>query len=303
MRPSRRLPLGLLGLLFLAACVPASAPRSAAPPGVSALPHYRAYASADALASALRHGAPGAARFSAHRGGHGEGYPENALETFAHTLHHAPALLETDVHLTRDSVLVLLHDETLDRTTTGTGRLDAHTLADIRALYLRDDAGHVTPMRVPTLDEALAWAEGRAVYTLDVKQDVPPAVLVRAIRRAGAEGRALVITYTAGELAAYLRLAPDLVYSVPAATPAELEAVLAVPGFRPNRAIGFVGVGEVPAGMVEKLHALGMQAMVGVFGEEEKALRQGDASVAARYYRAGIDVIATGAVAEAAALD
>src|SRR5690554_173485 len=53
---------------------------------------------------------------SAHRGGVSKGFPENALETFAHTASKMPAIIECDIRLTRDSVLVLLHDETIERT-------------------------------------------------------------------------------------------------------------------------------------------------------------------------------------------
>lgn len=295
----RPLLLSLWLLLALTAC---SAPRPAVAPAEPG-PHFVAFETADALAAYLRHGHPNGPLLSAHRGGHGGIYPENAVETFAFVKRVAPALIETDVRLTRDSVLVLLHDETLDRTTTGTGRLDAHALADVRRLRLRDDAGRVTPFGVPTLAEALAWAEGRVVYTLDVKRDVPPEVLVRAIRAAGAENRVVVITYTSEEVAAYLRLAPDLNLSIPATSAEELEAVLTLPGFDPRRAIAFVGVGSVPPGVIERLHALGIRAIAGLFGANEAALRQGDTALLDALRAAGVDVIATGAVAEAAGRD
>src|ERR1700754_5151468 len=62
---------------------------------------------------------------SGHRGSHIAGYPENAIETFAYVLKHAPAFFEIDPRLTKDSVIVLLHDDTLDRTTTGKGKLSS----------------------------------------------------------------------------------------------------------------------------------------------------------------------------------
>src|SRR5690606_35917448 len=92
---------------------------------------------------------------SAHRGGPRPGLPENALATFEYALNFAPALLETDVRRTADGTLVLLHDETLDRTTTGAGPVAARTLADLRTLYLLDPEGTATPHRIPTLAEAL----------------------------------------------------------------------------------------------------------------------------------------------------
>ena len=47
------------------------------------------------------------------------GYPENCIETFENTLSHMPSFFEIDPQMTRDSVIVLMHDPTIDRTTTG----------------------------------------------------------------------------------------------------------------------------------------------------------------------------------------
>ena len=65
---------------------------------------------------------------AAHRGGPSAGFPENAVLTFENTLRQVPAVLELDIARTRDGVLVLMHDETVDRTTTGTGRVGDLTL-------------------------------------------------------------------------------------------------------------------------------------------------------------------------------
>ena len=53
---------------------------------------------------------------SGHRGGRGKGYPENSMETFENTLSYTPATFEIDPRLTKDSVIVLFHDDTLERT-------------------------------------------------------------------------------------------------------------------------------------------------------------------------------------------
>jgi len=64
---------------------------------------------------------------SAHRGGAAIGFPENCIATFEHTLRHTWSMLEIDLRYTKDAVLVLNHDTTLDRTTSGTGRVKDHT--------------------------------------------------------------------------------------------------------------------------------------------------------------------------------
>lgn len=57
---------------------------------------------------------------SGHRGGYEEGYSENCIEGLENVLKQMPAFFEIDPRLTKDSVIVLMHDATLDRTTTGT---------------------------------------------------------------------------------------------------------------------------------------------------------------------------------------
>ncbi|MGX7835704.1 glycerophosphodiester phosphodiesterase family protein, partial [Campylobacter fetus subsp. venerealis] len=67
---------------------------------------------------------------SAHRGGPYPGFPENAIETFANVLEYTPAIIELDVAMTKDGVLVLMHDDKLDRTTTGKGSVSDATYSE-----------------------------------------------------------------------------------------------------------------------------------------------------------------------------
>ncbi len=261
--------------------------------------HYRALVSSDALSAYLRW-RPGAPRLvSAHRGAPPPGLPENSLAAFEHALNVAPALIETDIRPTADGRLVLMHDETLDRTTTGTGRLDATPFAALRALRLRAASGAVTPFRVPTLDEALAWADGRAVLMLDVKRDVPLDTLVAAIRAARAENRVVVITYSLDAHRALARLAPDLMVSATAETLADADALLAS-GLDLSRVIAFAGVGVPDPAVVARLHAAGIRVQAATFETDPAALASADATLYAPYLSAGADVLATDHVAGAA---
>jgi glycerophosphoryl diester phosphodiesterase len=99
---------------------------------------------------------------AAHRGGAAL-WPENSLLAFRNAAALGVAYLELDVHLTKDGETVVIHDPTLDRTTTGTGPVKDRTLAELKGLRLKDAAGAVTGEPVPTLDEvaAIAAASGR----------------------------------------------------------------------------------------------------------------------------------------------
>src|SRR5579859_1474635 len=89
-----------------------------------------------------------------HRGAMGY-CPENTLASFERGLELGADWIELDVHLSRDGELIVIHDESLERTTNGHGLVRDHTLAELQAL----DAGD--GQRIPTLDEVLAWARKR----------------------------------------------------------------------------------------------------------------------------------------------
>lgn len=94
---------------------------------------------------------------AAHRGG-ALLWPENSLLAFRSAIPLGVEYLELDVHLSRDGEVVVIHDPTLDRTTTGGGPVRDRTLAELRALRLRDRDGAVTGESLPTLDEVAELA-------------------------------------------------------------------------------------------------------------------------------------------------
>jgi len=117
----------------------------------------------------------------AHRGASGE-EPENTLRAFGRALDMGATWLELDVHLAHDRLLVI-HDPTLDRTTSGQGPLAARPLAEIRAL----DAGRGE--QIPFLEEVLALAAGRARLNIELKEYEALGPTLAALQRAVAAGK------------------------------------------------------------------------------------------------------------------
>src|SRR5262245_64399554 len=146
---------------------------------------------------------------SAHRGGARKGFPENCIATFKNTLRHTHALLEVDPRYTKDGAIVLMHDATLNRTTTGEGNVADHTLAELKALRLKDPEGNITDYRIPTLDEALAWAKGKTMLVLDQK-NVPMEARVKKIQEHHAQASALVIAYSFEDAKRWYALAQNV---------------------------------------------------------------------------------------------
>lgn len=109
--------------------------------------------------------------FAAHRGGAAL-WPENSLLAFGHALALGADYLELDVHLSRDGEVMVIHDATLERTTTGSGPVRERTAAELGALFLKDRSGAVTAEPVPTLDQVVALAAaGKRQMLLEIKTD------------------------------------------------------------------------------------------------------------------------------------
>src|ERR1700730_1532409 len=85
-------------------------------------------------------------------------WPENSLLAFRNAIALGADFIEFDVHLSKDGELVVIHDPTLDRTTSGSGSVKDRSVAELKVLRLKDKAGALTDESVPTLDEVTAVA-------------------------------------------------------------------------------------------------------------------------------------------------
>ena len=102
----------------------------------------------------------------AHRGDWASA-PENSLKAIKNAINIGVDILEIDIRLTKDKIPVLMHDETLDRTTTGKGKIKNWTLDSLNKLFLIDKYGNLTSHKIPTLEEALLLSRGKILINLD----------------------------------------------------------------------------------------------------------------------------------------
>ena len=136
----------------------------------------------------------------AHRGFSGE-YPENTALSFLKAIELGVEIIEFDVRMTQDGQLVVIHDETLDRTTNGTGPVSDVVLDEI----VRLDAGswfspNFSEQRVPTLSETLNLIQGRARLNVQLKCDESDrAPLTRKVIRQLVDHGALEYAYISSE--------------------------------------------------------------------------------------------------------
>lgn len=94
-------------------------------------------------------------------------WPENSIPAIESVIGMGVDIMELDLKLTKDSVLVLCHDKTIDRTTNGRGRVCDITYDSIRRCVLKTGHGVKTSLKMPTLREALAVCKDRIAVNID----------------------------------------------------------------------------------------------------------------------------------------
>lgn len=145
----------------------------------------------------------------AHRGASGYA-PENTLAAFDRALEMRSDGIETDVQATRDGVLVLLHDRTVDRTTDGAGAVADMTFAELQRL----DAGSrfdakFTGERVPRLDDFLARYAGRTRFWLEIKAPGIEAAIAAMVQARGLAADVQFSSFNFGALRELHRIWPQ----------------------------------------------------------------------------------------------
>lgn len=238
---------------------------------------------------------------SAHRGGVGlVNYPENCLETIKYVNDSIAAVFEIDVAKTKDGVLVLMHDNTLERTTTGTDKLTNYTFEELQAFNLEDDFGTVTNFKIPKFEDVLKWSKANnAILTIDIKKSVDVAEVIQAIHDYQAEDISVIITYDMEQARKAYQLAPELLLSVSARNQQELDWLLASEIPTQNM-IAFTGTKLSDSSLYKKMHKKGIKTMLGTLGNLDKQAEAKGDSLYIKWRKLGIDVFATDRPFEAA---
>ena len=242
----------------------------------------------------------GGVAISAHRAVSAPDQPENSIAAIEATGRAIPnAILELDAVLTKDGHLVLMHDETMERTTIGRGRVADLTLAQVKRARLKASNGALTRAAPPTLGEALD-AAGRvgAIVSIDLKPaeggatvDLARAVIDQ-VRRSGAANRVILITYNDADARAVAAMAPEMMISVGLSRVADLR------GLNPPQILAWTGTREERPALWRALREAGVEVQFGTLGAEgvrrdDRYAADGDVSEYRDLVRQGVTVIAT----------
>ncbi|MEM1340541.1 MAG: glycerophosphodiester phosphodiesterase family protein [Bacteroidota bacterium] len=231
---------------------------------------------------------------SAHRGGPLEGFPENALETLKNTSKTVDGIMmEIDVLPTLDSVLVLMHDKRLDRTTNLTGYLKDHTLADVKKGVLIDKHSTLTNFKVPTLQEVFDWVKTEnAFLSLDVKDKTTFCQVVDLIREYKILNKVEIITYSLQDAEQVHDYDSEINLSVSVGSLKVLEKLLASK-VNISRVAAFTGLSIKDRLFYQKLRKNGIVVTLGTIGNLDNRAKVRGFQLYSDWSKLGIDRFAT----------
>lgn len=139
-----------------------------------------------------------------HRGAPGQA-PENTLLSFERAMQIGVDWIEFDVRRSRDGVLVVIHDETVDRTTDGSGRVRDMGFSELERL----DAG--AGQRIPSLQQVIDLAKGRVRMNIEIKERGIEEGVVNTIKKNGIESQCMVSSFIYASIRRVKELCPGLV--------------------------------------------------------------------------------------------
>ena len=157
-------------------------------------------------------------RVIAHRGFSGEA-PENTLVAIEKAIDVGADMVEFDVQVSRDGEVVVIHDETLDRTTNGSGLVADQSLEELRKLdagswFGRSSTGErFAGEKIPTLGEVLDATRGRILVNIEIKTeaaDTAPGPVAQLVRDRGMADQVIISSFNPKALELMRQIAPEI---------------------------------------------------------------------------------------------
>jgi glycerophosphoryl diester phosphodiesterase len=232
--------------------------------------YYRSFSDSEDLYNFYHYDKDAAPVIQGHRGTRENGLPESSIAAFEYVLSQMPAVFEIDPRLTKDSVIIVFHDATLERTSTGTGKVCDYTWEELQQLYLKNKDGEVTEYKIPTLAEVLEWGRGKTCFVLD-KKDVPLPMIAGIIREHDANNYVINMVRSVEDALFYYNDDPRRMFSVSMRTP-EVYDAYAEAGIPDRQMFACIGtkIHEGTAALCELLHTRGISCLLAVASSYDK---------------------------------
>lgn len=210
---------------------------------------------------------------SAHRGGPVDGFAENSLATFQHTIDDGFALLEMDVRQTADGKLFIYHDDKLGRVGVGAGNVDDMNWDQLKTVVLKDNSGMTTDQHMPLFADVLKWAKGQdVIIQVDFKRGLAYAPVIDMIRKTGMEQRVVLISYTIGQAKRLRQMAPEMMISAGGQKAGPISQILKDPSNAGSARylLAWMGTDSVKPARYAQLRRQGIEPMQGTMGHLDR---------------------------------
>jgi glycerophosphoryl diester phosphodiesterase len=207
----------------------------------------------------------------AHRAGDRPGAAENSIAAIRASLADGVLFMEIDVASSQDGVLILMHDDRLERTTSGSGVVAKTPYERLAQLTLVDAAGNDTGEPVPTLAEALDALAQRGIAQIDRKRSVTFDEIAAVLEENDAVGRSVIITYSIEEAIAVHRRLPEVIISTGIQSLDEVESLRSA-GVDLSRITAWLGLGSGNPELDAALAARGIETSFGDFRAEREGV-------------------------------
>jgi len=200
-----------------------------------------------------------------HRGGYYAAYPENSMALINHvmeTTKDVPIMIEIDIRKSKDGTLYILHDETVDRTTNGKGKIADLNDDYVRTLLLKKSNGELSDERIITLHELLQQLKNtKCQLMLDIKTDVWTET-AKIILDSGWSDKSIFLTFNPEHTKTVTAYSDKLMVSALVRNENDLKALKNIPMVTQKR-IAYVQR-DAPVEFIDKLRQAGYKIMADV---------------------------------------
>lgn len=241
----------------------------------------------------------------AHRGNTYEGYlksvPDNSIPNIELAIKHGADMVELDVRPTSDNELILMHNPSIDATTTGTGDVSSLTLEQIKSYDMKkgskvykDADGNTT--KVPTLKEALLACKDRIYVNLDIAgKSVPVGKLVRIIQECGMQNQVMLYTGGDASLAKEYQYKDETIAVHPQiSSPEGVAAFSGMPGAKLFQYSNTIYINNTISEFGTKVHRLGYASYSNLLDDYDKSIRdKKDYTPLDKFIASGSDFVQT----------
>ncbi len=181
-------------------------------------------------------------------------------------------MFEIDVAETRDGTLTLMHDDRINRTTTGDGYIADTTWDQLSKARLVDNDGKSTDFRAPLLKDVLEWSvQSGAILELDKKNTTSFRNIAAAVKAAGADNNVLLISYTDKHVEEIIRAAPDMMLTASARGARDIAKLEGL-GVKRENLVAWTGTREADAAAWARNAKEGVESAFGTLGRPGQRL-------------------------------